>query len=88
LIWCAAEGLIDGRDTPLTVVLPLATRAGLALYSGLMYGYALLLMLVAMAYNPGLFICLIVGHALGELAFNAEISTASIKRSGGHCGSL
>lgn len=40
-----------------------------AVLSGLNYGLALLLMLVAMTYNPSLFLALVVGYALGDFVF-------------------
>lgn len=40
-----------------------------ALLSGLNYGVALLLMLIAMTYNPGLFLALIFGYAVGDFLF-------------------
>jgi hypothetical protein len=43
-----------------------ATHAGL---SGLSYLWSLLLMLVAMTYNPGLFVALVLGYALGDFLF-------------------
>jgi hypothetical protein len=43
-----------------------ATHAGL---SGLSYMWSLLLMLVAMTYNPGLFVALVLGYALGDFLF-------------------
>lgn len=40
-----------------------------AVLSGLNYALALLLMLVAMTYNPGLFMALVIGYAIGDFLF-------------------
>jgi hypothetical protein len=40
-----------------------------ALLSGLNYGIALLLMLIAMTYNPGLLLALVFGYAVGDFLF-------------------
>jgi hypothetical protein len=40
-----------------------------AFMSAVIYGLALLLMLVAMTYNVGLFLALLVGYFLGDLLF-------------------
>ena len=40
-----------------------------ALIAGASYGYALMLMLVAMTYNPGLLCALMTGYALGDFVF-------------------
>lgn len=45
--------------------------------SGLNYGLALLLMLVAMNYNPNLFIALITGYAIGDFIFFARMRPSS-----------
>lgn len=45
-----------------------------ALLSGLSYCLALLLMLAAMTYNPGIFVALVVGYAVGDYLFYARIA--------------
>ena len=45
--------------------------------SGLNYGLALLLMLLAMTYNPSIFISLISGYALGDFIFFARMRPSS-----------
>ena len=40
-----------------------------SLLSGLNYGLALLLMLMAMTYNPSIFVSLITGYAIGDFVF-------------------
>lgn len=47
----------------------LILRATHAALSGLSYLWSLLLMLVAMTYNPGLFVALVLGYALGDFLF-------------------
>ena len=44
-----------------------------SILAGLNYGLALLLMLVAMTYNPSLLIALIVGYAIGDFIFFAKM---------------
>lgn len=40
-----------------------------AVLGGVSYGLAMLLMLVAMTYNPGLFVALIAGYTAGDFIF-------------------
>lgn len=47
-----------------------------ALLSSLNYGLALMLMLVAMTYNPSLFVALMVGYFLGDFLFHHERDAA------------
>lgn len=49
-----------------------------SILSGLNYGVALLLMLVAMTYNPSLFIALMIGYAVGDFLFFARTRPSSI----------
>jgi hypothetical protein len=49
-----------------------------AVLSGLNYGLALLLMLIAMTYNPSLFMALIVGYSFGDFIFFAQMRPASL----------
>ena len=44
-----------------------------AFVSAVNYGFALLLMLVAMTYNPCLFLALVVGYGLGDVVFFNKI---------------
>jgi hypothetical protein len=53
-------------------------RALHALISGFNYGVALLLMLVAMTYNPSLFLALMFGYALGDFIFFSWTRPASV----------
>ena len=48
-----------------------------SILSGLNYGIALLLMLIAMTYNPSLFLALIVGYALGDFLFFSQMRPSS-----------
>jgi len=43
------------------------------------YGLSLLLMLVAMTYNPGLFLALVVGYFFGDLLTSSELINRSIR---------
>lgn len=52
---------------------PFSKRLMHAAFSGLLYLYALLLMLAAMTYNPGLFLALGVGYMVGELCFSTTL---------------
>lgn len=67
----ASLDLDDGTESTYRgpIVIPFWCRLVQAVFSGLLYGYALLLMLVAMAYNPGLFLSLMAGWVIGELLF-------------------
>lgn len=49
---------------------PLSKRLVHAVFSGFLYAYALLLMLAAMTYNPGVFLALGVGYVVGEFCFS------------------
>lgn len=60
----------------------LLLRAVHSVLSGLNYGLALMLMLVAMTYNPTLFLMLMIGYALGDFIFFAKIRDRS---QGGEC---
>lgn len=55
-----------------------------ALLSGLNYALALLLMLVAMTYNPGLFMALVIGYAIGDFLFFSR-SRLHYNTFGGEC---
>ena len=50
-----------------------------ALFTAINYGLSLLLMLVAMTYNPGLFLALIVGYFFGDLLTTSELINRSIR---------
>ncbi len=52
---------------------PLPRRLAHAALSALLYAYALLMMLAAMTYNPGVFLALVLGYAAGELAFGVSL---------------
>lgn len=49
-----------------------------SLLSGYNYAVALLLMLVAMTYNPGLFLALVVGYTFGDFVFYARMTPRSM----------
>ena len=40
-----------------------------AILGGMSYGLAMLLMLVAMTYNPSLFLALVIGYTVGDFIF-------------------
>jgi len=44
-----------------------------SILSGLNYGIALILMLIAMTYNPSLFLALIVGYSVGDFIFFSQM---------------
>ena len=44
-----------------------------AILSGLNYGIALMLMLIAMTYNPSLFLALIIGYCTGDFIFYSQM---------------
>jgi hypothetical protein len=71
-----AENTCDSTRQPLlglmsstTLKRVLILRVTHALMSAIIYGLALLLMLVAMTYNIGLFLALLLGYFLGDLLF-------------------
>lgn len=49
-----------------------------AVLSGLNYGLALLLMLVAMTFNPSLFLALMVGYSIGDFVFFSKMRKHSL----------
>ena len=49
-----------------------------AVLSGLNYGVALLLMLVAMTFNPSLFVALMFGYAVGDFVFFSWTRPSSV----------
>lgn len=53
-------------------------RLAHALLSGLLYAYALLLMLAAMTYNPGVFLALMCGYIAGEFAFGTSLAAGGV----------
>lgn len=57
---------------------PFSKRLMHAAFSGLLYLYALLLMLAAMTYNPGLFLALGVGYIVGELCFSTTFDLVGV----------
>lgn len=50
-----------------------------ATLAGLNYGLALLLMLVAMTYNPSLFMALIIGYGIGDFIFFTRMRPTSLQ---------
>ena len=50
-----------------------------AFLSAVNYGLALMLMLVAMTYNPSLFVALVVGYGLGDYMFHIRIPSGSVE---------
>jgi hypothetical protein len=57
---------------------PFQKRVVQAALSAFLYMYALLLMLAAMTYNPGIFLALGIGYAVGELFFGTAFETELI----------
>jgi hypothetical protein len=49
-----------------------------AVLSGLNYGLALLLMLVAMTFNPSLFLALMTGYSIGDFVFYSKMRKHSL----------
>ena len=73
---CSTEknGLSDNKSLIQTMNImgffdSLKIRAAHALLGGISYGLAMLLMLVAMTYNPSLLLALIFGYAIGDFIF-------------------
>jgi hypothetical protein len=56
-------------DSAISHQLSMKFRVYHALLSGLNYGMSLMLMLVAMTYNPWLFVALMIGCAIGDYIF-------------------
>ena len=56
----------------------LKLRIAHAIIGGLLYGLALMLMLVAMTYNPSLFLALVVGFVIGDYLFFHRRDFASL----------
>ena len=61
-----ADALVDSSSA---INLSLKERVVHAVVSAINYGFALLLMLVAMTYNPSLFLALVVGYGAGDMIF-------------------
>ncbi len=57
----------DAKTTSGDIDLKLRVLHGLV--SGINYGFALLLMLIAMTYNPWLFVSLMIGYGIGDFIF-------------------
>ena len=51
------------------IVFDFQSRLLHAFVAAIMYGFALMLMLVAMTFNPNLFISLMIGYGVGDLLF-------------------
>lgn len=69
---------IAGRGKLLLSRLPWSRRLAHAVLSGLLYAYALLLMLAAMTYNPGVFLALVCGYIAGEFAFGTSLAAGGL----------
>ena len=48
-----------------------------SIFSGLNYGMALMLMLVAMTFNPSLFLALVIGYSIGDFVFFVKMRPQS-----------
>lgn len=64
--------------------LPWRQRLAHAVLSGLLYAYALLLMLAAMTYNPGVFLALVGGYIVGEFAFGTSLAAGGVVAAAAH----
>jgi len=64
---------------------PLQWRIAHALLAGASYGYALMLMLVAMTYNPGLLCALMTGYAIGDFFFPPTAQTSGNQQAVAEC---
>ena len=53
-----------------------------AVFQGLNYGMALMLMLVAMTYNPTLFLGLMIGYGIGDYIFSFHVIKTKFKSVG------
>lgn len=68
-------------------LVPLIYYIAHALYTGFNYGYSLLLMLIAMTYNPSLFVALMIGWAIGDFIFYCRMPENTHKLEDSHdCG--
>lgn len=67
-----------GRKGLLLSRIPWPRRLAHAVLSGVLYGYALLLMLAAMTYNPGVFFALVLGYVAGEAAFGSTLVAGGV----------
>eukprot|EP00639_Heterosigma_akashiwo_P016865 CAMPEP_0206391046 /NCGR_PEP_ID=MMETSP0294-20121207/19018_1 /ASSEMBLY_ACC=CAM_ASM_000327 /TAXON_ID=39354 /ORGANISM="Heterosigma akashiwo, Strain CCMP2393" /LENGTH=206 /DNA_ID=CAMNT_0053843635 /DNA_START=114 /DNA_END=734 /DNA_ORIENTATION=+ len=68
--------------------MPFRVRCLYATIAGLNYGFSLFLMLIAMTYNVGCFLALVVGYILGDVLFaSTPLSLADLTEvPGDHCG--
>ena len=62
------DSLVDNSPNSSRSV-PIKERIIHASVSALNYGFALMLMLVAMTYNPNMFVALLVGYFIGDIIF-------------------
>lgn len=67
-----------GRKGLLLSRIPWPRRLAHAGLSGLLYGYALILMLAAMTYNPGVFVALVLGYIAGEVAWGSTLVAGGV----------
>lgn len=67
--------------------IPIACRIILSLISGVVYAWALTLMLIAMTFNPGLFLAIIAGYTLGDFIFDeSSLYDADTRQLSNNCG--
>lgn len=64
---------------------PVGKRVVHAAFSAFLYAYALLLMLAAMTYNPGVFLALVVGYMVGDFFFSTRFDVAVAPRDPACC---
>ena len=81
-------GVGSKTDAQVTGISSLKYKLQHAALTGVSYGFSLILMLVAMTYNPWLFVALMIGWALGDFIFNPMLAdlmrrTRAISSTGG-----
>lgn len=85
-------GVGSKTDAQVTGISSLKYKLQHAAMTGVSYGFSLILMLVAMTYNPWLFVALMIGWTLGDFIFNPMIAdlmrrTHTLSSTGGVVGS-
>jgi len=67
--------------------MPIKVRLAYSAIAAFNYAYGLLLMLVAMTFNAGIFFALVVGYFLGDVLFaSTPLSIADLTSAEDHCG--
>lgn len=72
------EGDHSSSDNTMSTGKYLSIRLFHSLLSGMTYGWALLLMLVAMTYNPSLWLALVIGYSMGDFIFFTKMRLSQL----------